>query len=81
MIAIHIEVPGSQPIDIQILPAAPISLLKRKIGRAIGLPASEISLWTARSDGDQGEREKIAKVEEGYEVSWWVNHDDWLIVE
>jgi hypothetical protein len=62
------------------LPASPVGLLKRKVGRAMGL-AGGVKLWTGVGEGKQREKAVEIVEEDGKEVGWWLVDGDWVIVE
>lgn len=73
---------------ISLLPSSPFALLKRKIGKKVGLQADGFGVYTVRrTAGDGGgeneevwTREKVVQVEEG-EVGYWLEDGDGVIVQ
>jgi hypothetical protein len=70
------------------LPTAPVLMMKRKIGKKLGLGPDEMRLWTVKraegqemGDGDEAwTREKVMEVGEG-EVGYWFDDGDGVVVE
>lgn len=65
-------------IDMKILPASPVSLLRKKAARLAG-SGSGVSLWTCRRMGEVHER--VAEIEDGHEVGWWLSDGEVVLLE
>ena len=64
--------------DVKILPASPVSLLRKKAARLAG-SGSGVSLWTCRRMGEVHER--VAEIEDGHEVGWWLSDGEVVLLE
>jgi len=63
--------------EMSILPSAPVTLLRKKITKRVGGKAA--TLWTVRPTGD--DYEKVAEIQDGHDVAWWLNDGDMVLVE
>jgi len=66
-------------VDMKILPASPVTLLRKKAARLAGRDSSSVSLWTARLVG--GVDERVAEIKDGHEVGWWLSDGDVVLIE
>lgn len=61
-----------------ILPSAPVALLRKKISRRVQSETG-LTLWTGKENGQA--YVKVAEMEDGQEVGWWLSDGDVVVVE
>lgn len=65
-------------IDMTILPSAPVALLRKKVSRKVQTE-SHLTLWTSMVRGEGYDR--VAEMQDGQEVGWWLSDGDVVVVE
>lgn len=66
----------SDPISMSILSSAPVSLLRKKIGKRLNLDA--FCLYTGKRV--ESGYERVALINEDEEVGWWLTSGDHVLV-
>jgi hypothetical protein len=88
LVALHLYPSSTESFTIPVLPSAPISMIKRKITKKLGMNPDDVKLWTMKRiqgddmDGNEEvwKREKVMEVGEG-EVGFWFDDGDGIMVE
>ena len=78
----HVYPAQHTPVNVSVLPAAPVSLLRRKIAKQIAVKnIKAVRMWTVRRDGEGREGVTEVSEEDGKDIGWWLGDGDELIVE